>query len=105
MLTVNQNGIYCEPGNFYLDPWRPVDNAIISHAHADHARWGSKAYLAATPGINLLKERVGKEAPVEGVPYGKHVTINDVSVFCQLAISWAHPRWFWNLRVSAGFLR
>ena len=80
MLTVNQNGIYCEQGNFYLDPWRPVDRAIISHAHADHARWGSKSYLAASPGINLLKERVGKEAPIEGVPYGKPLTINDVSV-------------------------
>ena len=38
MLTVNQNGIYCEQGKFYLDPWRPVDRAIISHAHSDHAR-------------------------------------------------------------------
>jgi len=40
MVVVRKEGLYCVPGNFYIDPWRPVDRAVITHAHGDHARVG-----------------------------------------------------------------
>ncbi|HET6512061.1 MAG TPA: DNA ligase-associated DEXH box helicase, partial [Candidatus Kapabacteria bacterium] len=46
LLRSTSSGLYCEAGDFYIDPWKPVDKAVITHAHSDHARWGSKHYLA-----------------------------------------------------------
>ena len=45
MLEFRPQGMFCKPGNFYIDPWLPVDFALITHGHADHARWGMKKYL------------------------------------------------------------
>ncbi|GIR84216.1 MAG: hypothetical protein CM15mP85_08400 [Rhodobacterales bacterium] len=45
VLEFRPEGIYCSQGDFYIDPWRPVDKALITHGHADHARFGSKKYL------------------------------------------------------------
>ena len=47
LIVQRPEGLYCPPGNFYIDPWRPVDRAVITHAHADHARRGHGHYLAA----------------------------------------------------------
>ena len=41
LIQFTDRGLYCPPGNFYIDPWKPVDKALITHAHSDHARWGS----------------------------------------------------------------
>lgn len=59
---------------------RPVEKAIITHSHSDHARGGSKEYLTAGRNVNLLKERIGKGINVTGLEYGKHLTINSVKV-------------------------
>ena len=56
---MTNKGLYCSAGEFYIDPWRPVEHAIVTHAHADHARAGSQNYYAATSGIELLKHRLG----------------------------------------------
>src|ERR1039457_4087352 len=45
ILELTDNGLYCAGGDFYVDPWRPVDRAVITHAHSDHACPGSRAYL------------------------------------------------------------
>ena len=50
LLVERPEGLYCPPGDFYIDPWRPVARAVITHAHADHARVGHGHYLAAAPG-------------------------------------------------------
>ena len=50
LLVECPEGLYCPPGDFYIDPWRPVARAVITHAHADHARVGHGHYLAAAPG-------------------------------------------------------
>jgi putative mRNA 3-end processing factor len=42
LLTLTEHGLYCPAGDFYVDPWRPVRHAVITHAHSDHARWGSQ---------------------------------------------------------------
>ena len=54
-------GLYCPPGDFYIDPWRPVDRAVITHAHGDHARAGHGHYLAAAPGETVMRARLGTE--------------------------------------------
>ena len=45
LLELTPQGLYCRQGDFYVDPWRPVPRAIVTHAHADHARAGCDRYL------------------------------------------------------------
>jgi putative mRNA 3-end processing factor len=59
LLTFTDKGIYCPKGDFYIDPWRAVERAVITHAHSDHARWGSKHYLAHEHTVPLLRLRLG----------------------------------------------
>lgn len=79
MVVVRREGMYCVPGDFYIDPWRPVERAVITHAHGDHARWGSRHYLAAECGVGILRSRLG-EVSVEGLAYGERVVHNGVTV-------------------------
>jgi len=80
LLELRENGLYCPQGDFYIDPWREVDRAIITHAHADHARWGMHHYLAHDDSKNILKYRLGESISLETLPYGKPVTKNGVKV-------------------------
>ncbi len=80
LVRFTKKGIYCIPGKFYLDPWYPVDYAVISHAHADHARWGMKHYLCHDDSKVILKHRIGKEISIQSLSYGKAININGVSV-------------------------
>ena len=80
LLTNTGRGLYCPPGDFYLDPWQPVARAIITHAHSDHARPGSESYLTAKPGEGVLRYRLGTEARIETLPYGEPREINGVRV-------------------------
>ena len=69
LLTVNDRGLYCAPGDLYVDPWKPVDFAVITHAHSDHARSGSRHYLTSAPGRGVLQERLGPDAKIEVTGY------------------------------------
>jgi putative mRNA 3-end processing factor len=80
LLTTNSNGIYCAQADVYIDPWRGVDKAIITHAHSDHARTGSKQYLAHTNSEQILKQRLGKNINVETKNYNETFTINGVQI-------------------------
>ena len=80
LLQVTKAGLYCAQGDFYIDPWRPVDFAVITHAHSDHARSGSRSYLTAESGRLVLETRLGPEAKVEGLPYGAQITRNGVKI-------------------------
>ena len=80
LLCATDRGIWCEVGDFYIDPWKPVDRAIITHAHGDHARIGSHRYLCAEDGLNVLRRRLGTEAQIETKRYGETLTINGVKV-------------------------
>lgn len=79
LISVTSKGLYCAAGDFYIDPWQPVEYAIITHAHSDHARFGSKNYLCHTQSVPLLYQRLGNVS-VQGIPYNKTITIKDVSV-------------------------
>lgn len=80
LLTHTDHGLYCAAGDFFVDPWQPVARAVITHAHGDHARPGSAAYLCAAPGAELLRLRMGPEARVEPLPYGRTTHLNGVAV-------------------------
>jgi putative mRNA 3-end processing factor len=80
LLEVTPGGLYCEQGNFYVDPWRPVDRAVITHAHSDHARSGSRSYLTSTRGAGVLRARMGPDASIEAVGYGTPVDMQGVRV-------------------------
>ncbi|MEM6394297.1 MAG: ligase-associated DNA damage response exonuclease [Planctomycetota bacterium] len=80
LIEATERGLFCEAGGFYIDPWRPVDRAVVTHGHADHATWGCERYLCSAPGQGVLKERVHAGARIEGVAYGESVSINGVDV-------------------------
>lgn len=80
MVVVRKEGLYCVPGDFYIDPWRPVARAVITHAHADHARGGHASYLAAAPGAGILRARLGAGIALDTLPYGETVTHNGVKL-------------------------
>ncbi|MBK0381584.1 ligase-associated DNA damage response exonuclease [Pedobacter sp. SD-b] len=79
LLEFNQNGIYCAAGDFYIDPWRPVNDAIISHGHSDHAKWGHKKYLAHTLSREILYYRLG-DINLETMDYGQSRIKNGVKI-------------------------
>ena len=80
LLEINPNGLYCPAGDFYIDPWRQVSHAVITHAHADHARPGSDRYLCASPGKHVLRTRMGNNATINTVKYGEHFSVHGVDV-------------------------
>jgi len=80
ILNFTDKGIYCIPGKFYIDPWRPVDYALITHGHADHARWGMKKYLCHEFTVPILKIRIGPDIQVQGIAYNQIIHINGVKV-------------------------
>ena len=79
LIVQRPEGLYCPPGDFYIDPWRPVGRAIITHAHADHARVGHGHYLAAAPAEGVLRTRLG-EINLQLLPYGERIVQNGVTV-------------------------
>src|SRR5262245_36402233 len=80
MLEETAAGLYCPDGDFHIDPWQPVRRAIITHAHGDHARYGSTSYLCVSECAPLLARRFGGDATIESVRYGEGVTLGDVRV-------------------------
>lgn len=80
LIKFTKKGIYCPQGKFYLDPWYPVDYAIISHGHADHARWGMKRYLCTNDSKSILKHRLGNDIKVDSLQYNESISINGVKV-------------------------
>lgn len=77
LLHFNDKGIYCKQADVYLDPWKPVKNAIISHGHADHSRWGHQNYITQHTNVPIIKHRLG-DINVSGVDWGESFTINGV---------------------------
>ena len=77
LIVQRPEGLYCPPGDFYIDPWRPVPRAVITHAHADHARRGHGAYLATAVSAGVLRARLG-DITLQGLDYGEAVSLNGV---------------------------
>jgi putative mRNA 3-end processing factor len=79
MLNFTDKGIYCPQGDFYIDPWQPVKNAVITHAHSDHARLGSENYLCHRDTVPLLQLRLGNNN-YQSVEWGETIFMNGVKV-------------------------
>ncbi|HEX8270442.1 MAG TPA: ligase-associated DNA damage response exonuclease [Flavobacterium sp.] len=77
LLAFNDKGIYCEQADVYLDPWLPVNNAIITHGHADHSRWGHKNYITHHTNVPIIKHRLG-DINVTGKDWNETFTVNGV---------------------------
>ena len=80
LVKLEPAGLNCPPGGFYIDPWRPVDRAIVTHAHSDHARAGNSHYLVSKEGEHVSRRRVGDAAVIQTLPYGESISINGVRV-------------------------
>jgi len=79
LIVERPEGLYCPPGDFFIDPWRPVERAVITHAHADHARRGHAHYLASAPSEGVLRARLGDIA-LQTLAYGERLVHNGVTV-------------------------
>ncbi len=79
VLTFTDRGIYCPAGDFFIDPWRPVDRALITHGHADHARPGHRRYLATEAAAPVMRHRLG-EITLQTTPFETEIQIGDATV-------------------------
>lgn len=79
LLEFTDEGIFCKQAGVYIDPWKPVDKAILTHAHSDHARWGSQFYLCHFDSVPLVKLRLG-DVHVDGLGYGETIHINGIKI-------------------------
>jgi putative mRNA 3-end processing factor len=79
LLEFTDDGLYCPAGRFHVDPWKPVDRALVTHGHADHSYPGHGAYLATDAALPVMRHRLG-DISAEGVAYGEVRDIGGVSV-------------------------
>jgi putative mRNA 3-end processing factor len=81
-IRVVPGGLYCEPGDFFVDPTRAVDRAVVTHGHSDHARPNNRNVLATVETLAIMQARYGQTAggSLQALRYGETVTINNVSV-------------------------
>ena len=70
LISVTARGLYCALGDFFIDPWQPVQTAVITHAHGDHLREGSARYVVAHPGEALARHRLGSGHAITSLDYG-----------------------------------
>lgn len=80
LIKLTAKGLYCAAGDFYIDPWRPVKRAVVTHAHGDHAYRGHQNYLVTKEGERLYRVRLGDEADLETLGYGETRLIGGVKV-------------------------
>jgi putative mRNA 3-end processing factor len=80
LLEVTERGLFCAAGGFFVDPWQPVDRAVITHAHSDHACAGCGHYLVTPACAPVLRARIGPEADIDCVAYGEAIDQDGVTV-------------------------
>ena len=80
LLRLTDAGLYCEAGDFHVDPWAPVPRAVVTHAHGDHVAWGCVSYLCSTDGARLLGLRLGGLEAVRTIAYGERIRLGGVNL-------------------------
>lgn len=80
LIRTTSKGLYCGRGDFYIDPWKPVARAVLTHAHADHTYRGNQAYLVPEEGYRLSRIRLGDEAEISTAAYGQTTDFKGVKV-------------------------
>jgi putative mRNA 3-end processing factor len=79
LIEFTDKGLFCREGGFYIDPWKPVEKAVITHGHSDHARWGSSFYLCHHDTKPILQQRLGP-GYYQGYGWNETVYMNGVRV-------------------------
>ena len=81
-IRTTPSGLYCEPGDFHIDPVQPAPRAVITHGHSDHARPGNERVLATAATLAIMRQRYGERAGGSLQPdgYGESLSVGDVSV-------------------------
>ena len=102
LIASTDRGLYCAAGDFYIDPWRPVPRAIITHAHSDHARFGSDVYVCHRDTAPILRKRLG-DVTIETATYGQILRRNGVELSfhpaghmlgsAQVRVAWKGETW------------
>ncbi|MBA3829421.1 MAG: ligase-associated DNA damage response exonuclease [Taibaiella sp.] len=80
LITFTDKGLYCNQGDFYIDPWKPVKRAVITHAHSDHSRYGNGLYLAHRDSYYIMKARLGEDIRIQTAAYNQSLNINNVTI-------------------------
>ncbi|MGA8817889.1 MAG: DNA ligase-associated DEXH box helicase, partial [Xanthobacteraceae bacterium] len=82
ILGLTPAGVCCKRGGFHIDPTRPVERALITHAHSDHARAGHSAVLATQETLDLMRLRYGDNfaGTTQAVRYGETVALDGATV-------------------------
>jgi putative mRNA 3-end processing factor len=80
LVTATQRGLYCPPGDFYIDPAKPVQTAVVTHAHGDHLRAGSARILLAAPGLGIARKRLDDARNVVAMEYGAPFKLGPVTL-------------------------
>ena len=98
LVVLRREGLYCPPGDFYIDPWRPVERAVITHGHGDHARTGSAEYYATRRSMPILEWRLGEQR-YHAFDYGQPFAMGDAMVSFHSA---GHVLGSAQVRIEAG---
>ncbi|MCB0568843.1 MAG: ligase-associated DNA damage response exonuclease [Phaeodactylibacter sp.] len=77
LLEFSEKGIFCRAAGVHIDPWRPVERALITHGHADHSRWGHRSYLCTETARPVIRHRLG-DVNIQSVKFGEQLEINGV---------------------------
>ena len=80
MIVLKDEGLYCPEGDFFIDPLLPCKNAVITHAHADHARPGMKNYICTPETSEIMKLRISNDLLIKEVEYNNEIQINSVKI-------------------------
>lgn len=80
LIEFTSKGLYCRAGDFYIDPWKPVARAVITHAHSDHARWGSEHYLCHPLSLPVMRLRLGADINADTINWNETITHNGVRI-------------------------
>ncbi|MBC7372228.1 MAG: ligase-associated DNA damage response exonuclease [Bdellovibrionaceae bacterium] len=80
LVRVEKQGLYCEAGDFFIDPWLPVKNAVITHAHSDHARVGAQKYFATRKCLPIMKHRLGPQIDANSYEFGEKFQLGNTWV-------------------------
>ncbi len=80
LVRATSAGLYCEAGDFFIDPWQAVNRAVVTHAHSDHLYRGCARYLTSRDGLSVVRARIDPGAAVETLAYGESIEINGVRV-------------------------
>ena len=78
LIEFTEKGLYVPQADVYIDPWKRVDKAFVTHGHSDHSRPGMKSYITTHSALPVIKHRLGSHINAKGVNFGEEINVNGV---------------------------